>query len=42
MLALSFDPGQIGTGTRLVMVTAEGDMAGLAREIPREVDFEER
>ncbi|MGC8640828.1 MAG: hypothetical protein ACP5XB_13235 [Isosphaeraceae bacterium] len=37
-----FDPGQIGSGTRLVMVMAEDDMADLAREILREVDHETR
>jgi hypothetical protein len=36
-----FDPSEIGTGTRLVMVIADGHMADLAREILQEVDLED-
>jgi hypothetical protein len=37
-----FSPAQIGAGTRLVMVIAEGEMADLAREILQEVESEGR
>jgi hypothetical protein len=37
-----FEPAQIGTGTRLVMVIADGDMADLAREILQDVELEGR
>jgi hypothetical protein len=35
-----FSPAQIGAGTRLVMVIAEGEMANLAREILDDVEYD--